>query len=103
MEQFLSLKIIKKAKAMLSKQSKHVEEQSKFYSALANPTRLQILLLLRTYKDVCPSDIADILGVSASAVSHQARQLEHLGLVKRVRKGKTICYLEGENLPSITL
>ena len=37
-------------------------------------------------------DIATLLGISQSAISHQLRVLKQMGLVKNRREGKTIFY-----------
>lgn len=70
----------------------YIEEYSLKSKATTDPTRVKILLLLGKYKKLCPSDIARILRVTPSAISHQMRILENVGLVKKVRMGKMICY-----------
>jgi len=62
------------------------------FEALSNPTRLKIFRLLITHKNICVTDIANILNVSVPAVSYQFRILEMVGLVEKERMGKMICY-----------
>lgn len=40
----------------------------------------------------CVCDLAEILGVTQSAVSHQLRMLKQMKLVKNRRDGKTVYY-----------
>lgn len=54
-------------------------------------TRVRILLALRE-SELCVSDIAGALGMTASAISHQLRILKAGRLVKSRRDGKTVFY-----------
>ncbi len=56
-----------------------------------NPTRIQILFLLME-QDVCVSDLANRLGLTQSAVSHQLSLLKANKLVRQRRNGKMIFY-----------
>jgi len=62
------------------------------FSALADPTRLEIFRLLIGHKDLCVTDIAKILDLSLAAVSHQLTILEQSGLISRERVGKMKCF-----------
>lgn len=58
---------------------------------LATPSRVQILGRLK--QGPCAvGELADAVGMEASAVSHQLRQLRHLGLVVGERHGKRVVY-----------
>ena len=59
---------------------------------LSGPMRLKILYLLHREPELCVCDLADILGESVSAVSHQLRILRKHDLVKTRRDAKTIFY-----------
>jgi len=60
---------------------------------LADPTRLQILyLLFHTKKELCVGEIAEKVGASHSAVSHQLDKLETRGIVSCTRMGQMMCY-----------
>ena len=61
------------------------------FKAFADTTRIRILYALMG-QDRCVADIADIIGVSQSAVSHQLRTLKQARLVKFQRDGKNIIY-----------
>ena len=43
-------------------------------------------------KDLCVADIAETIGASQSAVSHQLRILKQARLVKFQREGKNVIY-----------
>lgn len=60
------------------------------FKALADTTRLKILWALEQ-DEMCVCDLAALLGITESAVSHQLRLLRTLRLVKNRRQG-TICY-----------
>jgi len=81
-----------KAKEELSDFFSRLEEKSIFYGAVGSITRLKIVFLLDQYKELCPSEIAAILEISKSAVSHQLRILEHARVIRKIRMGKMICY-----------
>ena len=62
-----------------------------FYKAFADGTRVKILYVLQK-SEMCVCDLAEILGVTQSAVSHQLRMLKQMKLVKNRRDGKTVYY-----------
>ena len=59
--------------------------------ALASPTRLRILSRLQQ-SPASVNELAAMLGVDPSAVSHQLRQLRHLDLVKGTRRRNQVIY-----------
>ncbi len=61
------------------------------FQALADPTRARMLYALTT-GPLCVRDLAIVVGVSESAVSHQLRFLRQRRLVKPRREGTTIYY-----------
>ncbi|WP_424863745.1 ArsR/SmtB family transcription factor [Streptomyces sp. MMS24-I29] len=64
--------------------------------ALATPSRLHILARLQ--EGPCSvSDLADAVGMEASACSHQLRLLRNLGLVAGERHGRSIVYALYDN------
>lgn len=68
------------------------------FSALSDAGRFRIFKILLHHSNLCVSDVARILGVSLSAASQQFKVLELCGIVRRTRKGKTICFeLKKEN------
>jgi DNA-binding transcriptional ArsR family regulator len=61
------------------------------FEALADPTRARILYAL-SRRRLCVRDLAVLVGVSESAVSHQLRFLRTRRLVKGQREGTIIHY-----------
>ena len=62
-----------------------------FFKACADPGRLRILHAL-LHQEMCVCDLAALLGVSESAVSHQLRLLRTLGQVANRRDGVVLYY-----------
>ncbi len=70
------------------------EEQgrlSELFRMFGDPTRLRILTVLQV-SELCVCDIAALLGMTVSAISHQLRLLRSAGLVIGRREGKSIIY-----------
>ena len=67
-----------------------IEDMVTIFKALADPSRLRILATLARGKDVSVSDIAELLDMSVSRVSHHLTLLEHLGFVKGTQEGKQV-------------
>ena len=61
------------------------------FAALGDATRARILMALAS-GDLCVCDLAEVAGVSESAVSHQLRILRDLRLVTWTREGKRAVY-----------
>lgn len=63
------------------------------FSVLADPTRTRIVhLLALSPRELCVCDIALVLGLSVSALSHQLRFLRERGLCERRRDGRLMYY-----------
>lgn len=61
------------------------------FKALADPTRRQIIRLLRE-KDRTAGEIADFFNMSKPSISHHLNALKHADLVQDERKGQFIMY-----------
>lgn len=61
------------------------------YKAMADPTRLKIAMALKE-GEMCVCDLAALVGLSDSAISHQIRRLKDLALVKSRREGQILYY-----------
>lgn|SRR5690349_9752079 len=71
------------------------------FSALGDPTRVRILDAL-SHGELCVCDLAAVLKLSQSAVSHQLRLLRGLRLVKPRRDGRIVFYsLDDQHIISI--
>lgn len=62
-----------------------------FFSVCADPTRVKMLSALAA-GDMCVGDIACVVGMHPSTVSHQLKLLRDKGMVKDRRRGKVIYY-----------
>ena len=61
------------------------------FRIFGDSTRIRILYVLFE-AEVCVGDIARLLGMTQSAISHQLRALKNARLVKSRRDGKTVFY-----------
>ncbi|GGA23298.1 ArsR/SmtB family transcription factor [Psychrobacillus lasiicapitis] len=68
-----------------------VEDASRIFKALADPTRIKILYLL-SQEECSVNHITEVLNMTQSAVSHQLSLLRNLRLVKYRRDGNTFYY-----------
>ena len=68
-----------------------IDDLCQTFKALADCTRLRILWALE-HTEMCVCDLAALLGISESAVSHQLRLLRTLRLVKNRRQGTILYY-----------
>jgi DNA-binding transcriptional ArsR family regulator len=68
-----------------------VEGLADTFRVLGDPTRVRILDALAT-GELCVCDIASLVGISESAVSHQLRVLRGMRLVRPRRAGRLVYY-----------
>ena len=61
------------------------------FRALGDPTRVRLLDAL-SHGELCVCDLANLLGLSESATSHQLRLLRTLRLVRPRRAGRMVFY-----------
>ena len=74
---------------------------AELYKVFGDSTRIRILYVLFE-AEMCVCDIAQLLNMTQSAISHQLRILKQSRLVKFRREGKTIFYsLLDEHVHSI--
>ena len=64
---------------------------AELFKVFGDSTRIKILYLLFE-AEMCVCDIAQLLGMTQSAISHQLRSLKQSKLVKARREGKTVFY-----------
>lgn len=67
------------------------EKLSLFFKAISDETRIKILFSLSKSK-MCVCDIAALLNMTVSAISHQLRVLKQAELVKPEKQGKIVYY-----------
>ena len=61
------------------------------FKVFGDPTRVKILYVL-FQSELCVCDLAEVLHMTQSAISHQLRILKQMKLVKNRREGKTVFY-----------
>lgn len=71
------------------------------FKVLGDPTRTKIIFAL-SQEELCVCDIANLLGATKSAVSHQLRILRNMRLVKYRKEGKMVFYsLDDEHIKNL--
>lgn len=74
------------------------ESLAEFFKTLGDPTRMGILWAL-SLNEMCVCDLAALLCMGQSAVSHQLRTLRQARLVKSRREGKVVYYTLSDEHP----
>ena len=82
--------LVKKAEENILDEDR-LKELADFFKVFADTTRLRILSVL-FQSEMCVCDLAEVLGMTQSAISHQLRILKQMKLVKNRREGKTVFY-----------
>ncbi|MBS7528156.1 helix-turn-helix transcriptional regulator [Fusibacter paucivorans] len=81
---------VTKGKAVLM--TEHVAgDLANLFKVFGDPTRVKILHLL-SVTELCVCDIANVLDMTQSAISHQLRVLKQAKLVRNRKDGKTVYY-----------
>ena len=74
---------------------------SSFFKTIGDVTRLKILYALDN-NEMCVCDIANLLNMTKSSISHQLKLLKDNGLVKSRKSGKEVYYmLDDEHVKSV--
>lgn len=82
-------KVDKTTNQMLKEET--FDKLSEFFKILGDKTRMKILFCI-DQNEMCVCDIADALGMTKSAISHQLATLKNLGIVKNRKEGKEVFY-----------
>lgn len=64
---------------------------AEFFKIFGDTTRIRILYVLMC-SEMCVCDLAQLLDMTQSAISHQLRILKQMELVKNRREGKSVFY-----------
>ncbi|UTC76335.1 helix-turn-helix transcriptional regulator [Treponema sp. OMZ 792] len=73
-----------------------MSDLSDFFKNFGDSTRIKIVSALIS-GELCVADLAEVLEMSASAVSHQLRILRQAKIVKSRRNGKQVYYTIDDN------
>ncbi|MBO4981542.1 MAG: winged helix-turn-helix transcriptional regulator [Lachnospiraceae bacterium] len=87
---YLNQEIVEKVDAKMPPEEE-LQDLAEFFKVFGDATRLKILYVLLC-SEMCVYDIANLLGMSQSAISHQLRVLKQMDLVKNRREGKAVLY-----------
>ncbi len=82
--------IIKEVQADMPEETT-LYDLAELFKIFGDSTRIRILFVLLE-AEVCVCDLADMLNMTQSAVSHQLRILKQSKLIKNRREGKSIFY-----------
>jgi DNA-binding transcriptional ArsR family regulator len=88
-------KILSKKRAQIRQNvdwTPDLEEVAELMNLAGNPTRLKLLYLLQTMRELSVCDLAERLGLSVSATSQQLAKLRAYGLVSARRDAQTKYY-----------
>ena len=81
--------------------SEFITEISLFFKILGDNTRVKILFAL-DYNEMCVCDIANVLNMTKSSISHQLSYLKDLNIVKSRKSGKEVYYsLDDEHVKEV--
>ncbi len=69
----------------------HAERLAATFKALSDPTRVRIIAALAE-RALCVRDLAAVLGMSHSAISHQLATLREMRLVRYRKRGRRVYY-----------
>ena len=74
---------------------------AEFFKIIGDLTRTKILFAL-DQNEMCVCDIANVLGMTKSSISHQLATLKKSGIVKSRRDGKEVYYtLDDEHIKQV--
>lgn len=80
-------------KAIQNKPKEEILERlSQIFKILGDPTRIKILWTLDN-NEMCVCDIANVLNMTKSSISHQLSILRTSGIVKYRKSGKEVYYM----------
>ncbi len=82
--------IVDKVKKVMP-QEQELLDLAEFFKVFGDSTRIKILYVL-SQSEMCVCDIATLLQMGQSAISHQLRILKQMRLVNFRRDGKTVFY-----------
>ena len=86
----LNIKIINKVKPKMPNTT-ILYDLSDFFKLMGDSTRIQLLWALEE-SEMCVGDLACLLNMTKSAVSHQLKILRSAKLVKAEKRGKNVFY-----------
>ncbi len=97
---FIHEEVVKKVQQQMPPEET-LYDLAEFFKVFGDSTRIKIIWAL-SEAEMCVCDIAYLLNMRQSAISHQLRVLKQARLVKRRREGKIVYYsLDDEHVEHI--
>lgn len=93
--------IVEKVKSEMPEEN-NLFDLAELFKVFGDSTRIKILYTL-SISEMCVCDIAQILGMTISAISHQLKILRQASLVGSRRVGKTIFYFLADDHVNLIL
>lgn len=90
MEKAINVDIVNRVKPKMP-EMKRLYELSDFFKVMGDSTRIQLLWALEE-SEMCVGDLAVLLNMTKSAVSHQLKVLRGAKLVRAAKRGKNVFY-----------
>lgn len=87
--------------SIITMETRRFTKAARTFRLLADPTRLKLIRAIEAGRGkLCVSELAQEIGASISATSHQLAKLEKMGVVSACRTGKEICYCIEKDAPA---
>jgi ArsR family transcriptional regulator len=77
-------------------EEEHMYDLAELFKVFGDSTRIKILFVLAE-AEVCVCDLAAMLNMTSSAISHQLNILKRTKLIKSKRDGKSVFYSLADN------
>ena len=88
--------VVSKVSKLMTKKEDSFNRLAEFFKILGDTTRVKILYAIDK-NEMCVCDIANVLNMSKSSISHQLGTLRRSGIVKCRREGKEVFYMLDDN------
>lgn len=78
-----------------------LDRVAEFWKVMGDPTRCRMIFALQQH-EMCVCDLANVLSMTKSSISHQLSKMRTSGVVKCRRSGKSVYYsLDDEHVSEI--
>lgn len=69
-----------------------VDDVARMFQVLSDPTRIRLIATLSSGEELCVCDVANVVGLTMSATSHQLKKLREAGIVTHRTDGRMAYY-----------
>lgn len=82
-------------------ENKTLQNLADFFKIMGDSTRCKLLFAL-LQNEMCVCDLANVISMTKSSISHQLSKMKEAGMVKSRRSGKTVYYsLDDDHIAEI--